>query len=198
MTRILCVRQVQFFIPHAHNPWQSARNVRTLREFMSARYKGKPENKGIAERLVALRVARGNPSQILVAQQAGVGYRSLQAYESGGTRPSTDSLQLLAGYYDTSPEWILAGDSASAPPSRLEALEAAVDEASRSRVAELEAERSPSRRSAAPRDRRPIPRGAALRRDLEAGDSRPSGRRQSRQAPAGHLSKGSAGPARRA
>jgi DNA-binding XRE family transcriptional regulator len=91
---------------YAKDSWQTPRNARTLRAFMALR------NQEIGQRLKTLRETRGNPPQQTVAEEVGVSYRSLQAWEAGETKPNWTSLKKLADYFGVQAEWILIGDEA--------------------------------------------------------------------------------------
>ena len=107
----------------AEDSWQAPRNARTLAAYMALR------NREIGERIAALRQAKGNPPQEIVAQKLGVSHRSYQSWEAGDTKPSWRNLAKLARYYGTSEEVILRGDAIKPPepePSQLDRIEAAL------------------------------------------------------------------------
>lgn len=109
----------------AKDSWQTPRNARTLRALMALR------NEEIGQRLTELREQRGGPPQEVVAQEVGVSYRSIQAWEAGETKPSWRNLTQLATYYGVSPEFILVGENgttAAVPDTQLERIEAKLDE----------------------------------------------------------------------
>ena len=89
--------------------WQTPRNARTLRAFMAL------QNEEIAQRLVALRKAKGNPPQTVVASALGVGERTVQSWEQGEAKPGYRSLQKLAAYYGVGEDVILTGASRATP-----------------------------------------------------------------------------------
>ena len=115
--------------PHTKNrfvqdSWQAARNARILPHSMALR------NREIGQRLSALREARGNPPQEIVAQKLEVANRSYQSWEAGDTRPSWRNLQKLAAYYGTTEEFLLLGEevqSIASEPTRLDQLEQQIE-----------------------------------------------------------------------
>jgi transcriptional regulator with XRE-family HTH domain len=69
-------------------------------------------NQEIAERIKALREARGNPPQPVVAAAVGVSLRTYQNWEGADAKPEYRNLENLAAYYGVSEQFILSGDSA--------------------------------------------------------------------------------------
>lgn len=104
------------------------------------------QNEEIAQRLVALREAKGKPPQTAVAAALGVGERTVQSWEQGEAKPGYRSLQKLAAYYGVGEDFILTGQGRPVTPdlslakrdgdsdelgriaTRLERLEIAVQE----------------------------------------------------------------------
>lgn len=115
--------------------WQTPRNARTLRAFMTL------QRGAAAARIAQLRRDRGNPPQEVVASKLGVSHRAVQAWESGETRPSYRNLEKLADFYGVTPEYLLLGQEDGEKPNPLllsEQIETMADEF-RGYVAELKA-----------------------------------------------------------
>ena len=108
----------------AQDSWQAPRNARTLAAYMALR------NREIGERIAALRKAKGNPPQEIVAQRIGVANRSYQSWEAGDTKPSWRNLEKLAKFYGVTEEWVLLGDVAQTDSNQavtqLDRIEAAL------------------------------------------------------------------------
>lgn len=104
--------------------WQTPRNARTLAAYMAL------QNREIGERISALRHARGNPPQEIVAQRLEVAYRSYQSWEAGDTKPSWRNLTKLAKYYGVTEEYILIGEMVDdvLEPTQLDRIERKLDE----------------------------------------------------------------------
>jgi transcriptional regulator with XRE-family HTH domain len=87
-------------------------------------------NREIGERIAALRKAKGNPPQEIVAQRIGVANRSYQSWEAGDTKPSWRNLEKLAKFYGVTEEWVLLGDVAQTDSNQavtqLDRIEAAL------------------------------------------------------------------------
>jgi transcriptional regulator with XRE-family HTH domain len=77
----------------------------------------------IGERITALRRSRGNPPQEVVAQQLGVSYRSLQAWEAGDSKPSYRNLTKIAEFFGVTEEFILVGEENASSPRHMSQLD---------------------------------------------------------------------------
>lgn len=103
----------------AQDSWQTPRNARTLAAYMAL------QTREIGDRISALREARGNPPQEIVAQKLDVSNRAYQAWEAGDSKPSWRNLTKLAKFYGVTEEFILLGDVPEETPqaSQLDRVE---------------------------------------------------------------------------